>query len=96
MTTLRIEPGHAKAHANLADALADAGDAAGAIPHYQQALRSRPTARLQYRFGLALLRLGRQDEAAGAFREALRLDAGFEDAARQLASLTSAPQSAPR
>jgi lipoprotein NlpI len=49
------------------------------------AIRARPLMPEAYNgAGVALLNMGRLNEAAGYFKRALALDSGYEDAARNL------------
>jgi tetratricopeptide (TPR) repeat protein len=67
------------AHADLADALAAAGDRAGAYAEYRAALRLQPrNARAYAGLGIALQAWGRPREAAGCLRASLRLDPAAE------------------
>lgn len=58
--------------------------------HALSVVESKETSsQLYYHRGLALRELGRKDEAAKAFQQALALDSGMEDAARALEGLKS-------
>ena len=79
---LRLFPRYAEARYNLAVALDDQGDAAGAIQEYRTLLDQlgeqsdfrRRRASTSGRLGLALVRTGRPAEAVVYLREAARLD----------------------
>ncbi len=69
------------------DAALEAGRAEEALSLYREAERTRPSdARLQIRVGNALVRLGRVDQAAGAYLEALRAVSPGDAEARFAAS----------
>jgi tetratricopeptide (TPR) repeat protein len=79
---LRLAPGlepaqqnAAKAHYNLANAAWRAGDLAAAVREYREAIRLAPNdAALEHALGVALLQLGRRDEALAAIHRSLALD----------------------
>ena len=62
--SLRLQPGNAPSHANLAIALADRGRYREAIPHFREAIRlGSGEAPTHHRLGVALAELGELDEA---------------------------------
>lgn len=72
--TVAQAPGNARAHNNLANLLADAGDEAGALRAYTTALALKPgEANTHYNLANLLARQGRLEEAVSHYREALRL-----------------------
>ncbi len=80
---------------NLAQALDERGDVAGALRHYAEAARLRPDlARFRVNLGAALARAGRPDEAVAQYRAAMALDAGEVAAANNLAWLLATHPSA--
>ncbi len=79
--TLAKNPACWMAHNNLAIALVDAGRAAEALPHYEQALRHRPNyAEAENNVGYALTQLGRAAEALPHLDRALSLKPHYADA----------------
>jgi hypothetical protein len=88
---LRLAPGDALVHLNLADALADHGELDAAIAHYRQAIAINPKSREAHNnLGVALGSLGRLDEAIASFRAALDIDPGYGDARANLATALGA------
>ena len=80
-TTLAKNPACWLAHNNLAEALANSGRAAEAIPHLEQALRLRPDfPEAENNLGDDLRQLGRPQEALAHFEHALRLQPAFAEA----------------
>jgi tetratricopeptide (TPR) repeat protein len=73
---LQAEPDSAKSHRNLADALASAKRYDDAIAHFRRAAELDPTGAAHYDLGSLLLELERPDEAADAFRAALKAAPG--------------------
>ena len=66
------------AHGNLGLVLARGGDARGAIPHYEEAIRLRPTyAEAWSNLGLAQAQLGDLGGATASLQEAVRLKPGY-------------------
>jgi protein O-mannosyl-transferase len=84
---VHLAPGHADAFVNLANALMQVQHAVEAVPLYEQALRLQPGADVHYDLGVALVAVGRGDEAAGHFRAALREEPALAEAHYQLALL---------
>jgi tetratricopeptide (TPR) repeat protein len=83
---LALDPGYARAHANLAIALARSGASGLALAHYAEAIRLDPRGANAW-FNRAGLRL-REGDAAGAaadYRRALELDPDDGAARRELA-----------
>ena len=71
-SAVRAVPDNARAHANLALALDEAGRLAEAIPSYRRALELDPhLSQAHNNLGSALYRLGRMPEAIAALRRAL-------------------------
>ena len=71
---LKINPGDAKAHYNLANALAGRGRFEEAIVHYRKALEITPDhAIAHYRLALALAGRGEVEDAIVHYRQALAL-----------------------
>ncbi|MCX7818327.1 MAG: tetratricopeptide repeat protein [Kiritimatiellae bacterium] len=85
---IAVHPDSAIAHANLAEALADAGEPARALEHYANAVRLDP-ALLAPRAGWATLaaRLGATDAARAQFEAILKADPRHEAALIGLANL---------
>ena len=75
----RLRPGFAEAHCNLGAILCRTGrDLPGGEAELREAIRLRPDdAAAHLNLGHALKLEGRRDEAATAFREAIRLDPGL-------------------
>ena len=72
---MRIHPGHAKAHYDLANALARQGELDTAVVHFRQALFFAPQdARAHYNLGQIFVRQGKLEEAIQHYRLALRID----------------------
>jgi tetratricopeptide (TPR) repeat protein len=73
--TVAQRPANARAHNNLANALEHAGDHAGALEHYAQAVRLKPDfATARANLANALLAADRVDEALLHYNAAVRLD----------------------
>ena len=76
------------AQSNLGLALYEQGDAAAAIPHFEEALRIFPrfeAARSNY--GVALAAVGRTDEAIAAYRAAMQIDPSDPDVYNNLGAV---------
>jgi Flp pilus assembly protein TadD len=71
---LAIDPKHAKAHNNLALAAIDSGEFEVAEAHYRESLAIKPQPAIYNDLGFVLERQGLTDEAAEAYRYALKLD----------------------
>ena len=68
-------PSNPRAHNHLANALANLGRDAEALPHFREAVRLAPhDSKWHFNLGTALSQAGQLDEAARHFEEALRLD----------------------
>lgn len=84
------------AHYAMGFELAAEGRHREAVDYYREFLRLKPldvnTARAYHNLGRSLMALGRQDEAAAAFREALAHKAGDKDATAGLADALFAMQ----
>jgi tetratricopeptide (TPR) repeat protein len=76
---LRVSPApKGIVHYNLGLALADAGDYAGAFPHFAAALEANPNLpRAHNNIGVYHARRGNLEAAAGHFREAVRMKPGY-------------------
>jgi len=84
---LAVTTGTARAHNNLANAVADKGRVDEAIAHYEEALRLRPEfAEAHNNLGNALARQDRKAEAIEHYRTALRLRPDYAMAHNGLAS----------
>ncbi len=71
----------AEIHTNLANALRDKGDNAGAIDHYRQSIRLQPDYAPAYNnLGLTLLSLHREQEAAVEVTKAIKLKPSYAEA----------------
>ncbi len=89
---LAIRPTHAPAWFNLGKLLESKGDLAGALPPYTEAARLAPDrAEAHLRRGIALLGLGRTDEAKAACARALELDLLLAEAAECLSAAGGGP-----
>lgn len=86
--TLQVNPRSALAHNNLGWALAQQGQYATAIQHYQQALQIRPDAVYTHNnLGLALANQGQIDAAIAHYTTALRLQPAYTNARNNLGLL---------
>lgn len=71
----------AEIHTNLANALRDKGDLAGAIDHYRESIRLQPDYAQAYNnLGLTLLHLHREKEAAVEVTKAIKLKPTYAEA----------------
>ena len=78
---LKMNPGSASAHYNLANALAEKALLGEAIAQYRQAVKLDPDMTAAYfNLGMTLFRMNRVDEAITAYNEALRTDPGLSEA----------------
>jgi tetratricopeptide (TPR) repeat protein len=83
---LRLAPADPRLHAGLANALRHAGRSDDAIPHYRTSLQKRPDHFTTWNtLGIVLATTGHMQEAADAFREALRIDPVDKGARQNLA-----------
>jgi tetratricopeptide (TPR) repeat protein len=90
-TTIERNPAASLAHHNLAVALADAGQPAEAIAHFEQALKLRSGyAHARANLGDVLLQLGRPREALPHLEEAVRLQPNYAAAHNTLGATLAA------
>ncbi len=76
------------AHDNLAKALAERGQVAEAITHYQEALEIEPgDAKTHYSLGIALAGCGRVNEAITQYQKALEIEPDYVDAHNNLGAV---------
>jgi protein O-mannosyl-transferase len=73
------------AHINLGAVLANQGNLAEALPHYEAALQIRPSAELHYKLGIALLSSNQPRLAQQHLEKAVELKPDFADAYFELA-----------
>jgi Flp pilus assembly protein TadD len=82
---LQLDPDNSELHGNLAFMLLQQRDFEGARLHYETYLaRQKGSAFVLTNLGMALQELGRVDEAAARFRQALALDPNESEARRRL------------
>ncbi|MGH9760182.1 MAG: tetratricopeptide repeat protein, partial [Blastocatellia bacterium] len=80
-----LQPDYPQAHENLAVALYDIGDLQSALEEYRIAIDQytkrdgRPTSQVVTNYGLALYDLGRYDDSAKAFGQALQIEPSDHD-----------------
>jgi len=73
-----VEPRNAMAHNMIGTGLFESGDVKGSIPRFRQALLLDPeSATIRQNIGLAMRRLGKNEEAKEFFLEATRRNAAF-------------------
>jgi tetratricopeptide (TPR) repeat protein len=85
---LRVNPNEVHALVNLGIQLANEGDVAGALRHFERAADVAPTdTDVLFNIGVAYRRLGRPDEAIAAFERALAVDSRLTDADREIAEI---------
>ena len=84
---LRIDPKNAAAHTNLGLVADRAGDLEAASRHFAQAARIAPSALTHNNYGVILLRLGREREAAAQFEASLGADPRQPNALVNLAQI---------
>ncbi len=78
---LALEPERAMARFHLADLLVLAGEVEAAVPHYEAAVRGLPrTLPPLFNLGMALRKLGRNEEAMRAFEAVLRIEPNDREA----------------
>jgi protein O-mannosyl-transferase len=78
---LAVTDGNHRAHAGLAEWLADHGNVTEATKHYQEAVRLAPAgADYRHALGMALVKQGRADEGARELAEAVRLNPRLAEA----------------
>lgn len=84
-------PGDFSANFNLGDLLLTRGDAAGAVPYFEAAWKTKPNSALAAaELGVALASASRLSEAKAQFKKALELDPKFTDARYDLGSAEAA------
>jgi Flp pilus assembly protein TadD len=71
---IAVDPNHWKSHNNLALAAIDLGEIEVAEAHYRESLAIKPQPAIYNDLGFVLERQGLPDEAARAYREAIKLD----------------------
>ena len=84
---LRIDPKNAAAHTNLGLVADRAGDLEAASRHFAEAARLAPSAATHNNYGVILLRLGRDREAAAQFEASLGADPRQPNALVNLAQI---------
>jgi tetratricopeptide (TPR) repeat protein len=88
---LRLDPDWVKPRLNLGVELARSGRHEAALVAYAQVISRAPKHRsVHYNRGRVLVRMGRLDEAAAAFRTSLAIDPADEAAREELADIASA------
>ena len=88
---IALDPEDTRARANRASVLLDMDDVAGAHDAFADLTRREPQSPIhRMQLGRTLARLGRRDEAAASFREAIALQPDYADGWRQLAALHDA------
>jgi len=85
---IESDPKYAPAYTNLAETFAAQGNLDEAVSYYRRSLAQRPSAVVYNELGVVLRKLGKTDEAADEFRNALAMDATNKKARRNLAALT--------
>ena len=86
-------PGDFSANYTLGDVLLNRGDAAGAIPYFETAIKADPANVMgATELGVAFFTASRLPEAEQQFQRALKLDPGYSDARFDLASVEAAEQ----
>ncbi|MGI8962343.1 MAG: tetratricopeptide repeat protein [Bryobacteraceae bacterium] len=84
-------PGDFSANFNLGDLLLSQGDAGGAVPYFEAAVKAQPANALAAsELGVALASASRMTEAKAQFKRALELDPKFTDARYDLGSAEAA------
>jgi Tfp pilus assembly protein PilF len=82
---------------NYANALANSGRGAEAVPVYEKVLKDNPNNPIvQCNYGVALAQAGRRESAIAAFELALKLNPNMPDAKRNLDALLSSATAAPQ
>lgn len=82
---LAAEPNNASLHDDTAQLYIEAGNLAGAVRHFAESLRLRPSAAAHYNLGTAQLMQGRYEAARLEFQSAVALESGYARAYRGLA-----------
>ena len=83
--TLAVTKNNYSAHVHLAATLANRGDLAEAMEHYDAALKIRPSISLHYKLGYALLTQGKPALAQKHLTKAIELNPNYAEAHYQLA-----------
>ena len=83
---LAVDPKHWKSHNNLALASIDLGELEVAEAHYRESLAIKPQPAIYNDLGFVLEREGLPDEAAEAYRKAIKLEPGLASAHYNLGS----------
>ncbi len=90
----RLQPNSADAFGWLGNALAEQNKLADAVPFYLTALKLNPADAVnEFNLGLAFSRLGKRDEAAAHYRNALRIKPNYPEAQLALRQLQNSPDS---
>jgi len=85
---IRLQPNSAEAHGWVGNALGEQNKLAEAVPFYLTALKLNPAdGRNEFNLALTYSRLGKRDEAAAHYRQALRLNPNYGDAQTALRQL---------
>jgi tetratricopeptide (TPR) repeat protein len=88
-----VEDTQAQQHLERAYAYTDAGELANVLAECDRAIEADPRSAEAHNLrGIALAEMGRWGDAIAAYEEAVRLDAGFEEAAENLAEARRARQ----
>ena len=86
-SALAVDPKNAVAHTNLGLIADSAGDPETAARHFAEAARHAPSAATHNNYGVILLRLGREREAAAELEASLRIDPRQPNALVNLAQI---------
>jgi len=92
---VRLQPANPRAFGWLGNALGEQNKLADAVPFFLTASRLNPAdCEIEFNLALTLARLGRRDEAAEHYRQALRINPNYTDAQTALKQLQNTPQPA--